>query len=71
MKYKRVYLIGGTNGKDDHTDYVIGYKAEDGSYIEKRWCGLSVNSAMWYAVDGHEFLTLREAKSYCERRATA
>ena len=33
-KFIRVYLIGGESGKADATDYVVGYKASNGKYIE-------------------------------------
>jgi hypothetical protein len=68
MKFKRVYLIGGIAGKDDPTDYVVGYKAENGLYIEIE--NKNFESLRWYAVEfngvKHEYDTLAEAKAFCE-----
>lgn len=67
MKFKRVYLIGGEAGKDDNTDYVVGYRAENGMYIEIK--ELVDNTYRWYMVGGKEFGTLKAAKEYCESKA--
>ncbi len=64
MKFKKVYLFGGTNGKTDDTDYIIGYKAENGKYIEI--VELIDGSYHWYKVDNKEFFTLKSAKSFVE-----
>ena len=69
MKYTKVYLCGGTSGKSDPTDYIIGYLAESGKYIDKRTSAF--DSDVWYEVDGFMFDTLRAAKSYCERKGVA
>ena len=63
MKFKKVYMLGGLNGKADPTDYVIGYVAENGAYIEIK--ELINSSYRWYAVNGHEYNTLKEAKAAC------
>ena len=67
MKFTRVYLIGGEAGKDDDTDYVVGYRAENGMYIEIK--ELVDNTYRWYMVGGKEFGTLKDAKAYCEAKA--
>ena len=63
IKFRRVYLIGGENGKADPTDYVVGYKASNGKYIEIK--ELINNAYRWYVVDGKSFETLKQAKSAC------
>lgn len=63
VTFHRVYLVGGESGKADQTDYVVGYKASNGKYIEIR--GLVNNSLRWYVVDGVSFDTLKQAKSAC------
>ena len=63
MKFVRVYLIGGETGKADDTDYVIGYKASNGKYIEIK--ELIDSSFRWYVVDGVSFSTLKQAKAAC------
>lgn len=65
MKFNRVYMFGGENGKDDPTDYIIGYKCENGKYIDKRTSAL--DSQVWYMCDDLMFDTLKEAKEYAER----
>lgn len=62
MKFTRVYMFGGTNGKDDPTDYIIGYKGDNGKYIDKRTSAF--DSQVWYECDGIMFDTLAEAKKY-------
>ena len=62
---KRIYLIGGTNGKADPTDYVIEYE-HNGFRIEIK--ELVDGSYRWYKVDGHEYNTLKEAREYIERK---
>ena len=63
MKFTRIYLIGGTNGKANNTDYVIGYKAENGKVIIIR--ELINSSFRWYEVDGKSYETLKQAKAAC------
>lgn len=63
MKFKRSYLIGGLNGMDDPTDYVVGYQADNGKFIDIH--SLIGETYRWYSVDGKEFDTLKEAKQYC------
>lgn len=62
MKFKRVYMFGGTSGKDDPTDYLIGYECENGKYIDKRTSALDCQ--VWYEVDGWPFDSLKDAKAY-------
>ena len=61
-KFTKVYMFGGLKGKDDPTDYVIGYQCENGKYIDKVE---QINSSEYYYVcDGWGFSTLKEAKAY-------
>lgn len=64
MRYTRIYMEGGENGKADPTDYVIGYRAENGKKIEV--VSLINTSAKWYKVDGWSYDTLKEAKKHIE-----
>ena len=67
MKFTKDYMIGGLKGKDDSTDYIVGYKAENGMYIEIK--ELIDNTYRWYKVnDGKEFQYLKDAKAYCEKK---
>lgn len=61
-KFTRVYMSGGVNGKDDPTDYVIGYQCENGKYIDK--VELINSSEYYYQCDGIGFHTLKDAKIY-------
>ena len=63
MAFKRDYLIGGLNGKADPTDYVVGYQADNGMYIEIR--SITGETFRWYRVNGKEFEKLKDAKEYC------
>lgn len=65
MKYTKVYMFGGTDGKDDPTDYLIGYECENGKYINKRTSAFDAQT--WYEVDNILFDTLKEAKEYASR----
>ena len=65
MKYQKVYMFGGTKGKDDPTDYIIGYQCNNGRYIDKRTSAF--DSQVWYECDGYMFDTLKDAKAYAER----
>lgn len=65
MKFQRVYMFGGTSGKDDPTDYIVGYKGENGRYIDKRTSAL--DSQVWYECEGHFFWTLAEAKAFASK----
>lgn len=67
IKYTKVYMFGGTNGKDDSTDYLIGYLCSNGKYIDKRTSAL--DSDIWYSCDGYFFSTLNDAKRYVSRFA--
>lgn len=62
MKITKVYMFGGTNGKADPTDYIVGYVCENGKYIDKRTSAL--DSQVWYECDNIIFDTLSEAKKY-------
>lgn len=55
-------MFGGETGKDDPTDYIIGYKCENGKYIDKRTSAL--DGQVWYECDSLLFDTLKEAKAY-------
>lgn len=63
IKFHRVYLIGGESGKADLTDYVVGYMASNGKYIEIK--ETIDNSFRWYVVEGKTFETLARAKAAC------
>ena len=63
MTFRRVYLIGGDAGKVDPTDYIVGYRASNGKYIEIK--ELIDNSFRWYEVDGKSYSTLVQAKAAC------
>lgn len=64
-KFTKVYMFGGENGKDDPTDYIVGYKCENGKYIDKVE---QLNSSEYvYECDGWAFGTLKEAKAYASR----
>lgn len=63
MKYTKIYLSGG-NKKEYDTDFIIGYIAENGVTIEKKFL---INSTYeWYQVGNRSFNTLKEAKRYVE-----
>lgn len=66
MKFTKVYMFGGKNGKDDPTDYLIGYESENGTYIDKRTS--TFDSLVWYECEGHLFYTLKEAKNFVCRK---
>ena len=63
MKFKRIYMVGGENGKADPTDYVVGYKAENGKRIEIM--SLLNTPGRWYEVNGRHYFTLKDAKAAC------
>ena len=60
MKFKRIYMEGGLEGKADNTDYVIGYLAENGKIINIE--ELINTNYRFYVVDGISYQTLEEAK---------
>lgn len=64
MKFKRDYLIGGTNGKNNPSDYVVGYLADNGMYIDI--VELINSTFRWYRVGNKSFELLKHAKAYCE-----
>lgn len=64
-KFTRVYMFGGLNGKDDPTDYVIGYQCENGKYIDK--VELLNSSEYTYSCDGYSFNSLKDAKRYASK----
>lgn len=61
MKFTRIYLAGGINGKKDENDFVWGYKADNGAVIRVIYWD---NNYHWYSVNGKEFEKLAEAKEY-------
>ena len=65
MKYKRIWFFGGTSKSNKTpTDWIDGYKADNGTYIKA--CGFG--NHIWYEIGKKGFNTLKEAKAYCERR---
>jgi hypothetical protein len=64
VTFKKDWFFGGDK-KDENgiSDWVRGYKASNGKYIE---VGKTMSSYRWYEVDGKSFGTLKEAKKYCE-----
>ena len=66
MTFKRKYLIGGLNGKASSEDFVVGYQADNGKYIDIRFL-FGNESFREYVVDGKTFSTLAEAKAYCQK----
>ena len=66
MKYKKDYLVGGLAGKADPTDYVVGYKTENGIYIMVDEI-INTNYRSYYVDKTHQYSTLKEALRYCEQ----
>lgn len=64
MKFTKIYKFSGTNHKDDETDYIDRYEAENGTVIEI--VELINTNIKWYKVNGKEFDTLKAAKAYVE-----
>ena len=62
ITFKRKWFFGG-DYKDGSDDWVCGYEASNGKYIENHssFCNDNVR---WYVVDGKSFDTLKEAKAY-------
>ena len=62
VTFKRQWFFGGDK-KDEIgiSDWVCGYKASNGKYIE---VGLTATNYKWYEVEGESFDTLKEAKEY-------
>lgn len=82
MKFKRRYLDGGYNGKAHEHDFVTGYLAENGMYIDNEF-GFGSDRPVGYKVYlsfdhwradkfnkfGVECYRLKAAKEYCEKYA--
>lgn len=64
VTFKRVWFFGGDK-KDEAgmSDWICGYCASNGMYIEAKTGFTNVNMK-WYEVNGKSFDTLREAKEY-------
>ena len=69
MKYKRIYLLGREHGKKNEDDFVVGYAAGNGKYIETVFN--FDGSIGGYKIDGQFYRHLAEAKSACESEAEA
>lgn len=64
MKFTRVYFFSGTNKKDGDSDFLDGYKAENGLFIK---ITQSFDGAcQWYEIGEKSFATLKAAKKYVE-----
>lgn len=62
LTFKRDWFFGG-NHKDGISDWICGYKASNGMYIEVQM-GFNCNGEKWYSVNEKSFDTLKEAKEY-------
>ena len=73
MKYTRVWYFGKTERKDNSKndrDFVKAYIAENGDRIDVLYenrSSFAKTVGGLYAVNGHRFRTLAEAKAYIER----
>jgi hypothetical protein len=62
ITFKKNYFFGGDR-KDDAHDYVVGYTASNGAYIEAVEYEFT-GRIDHYTVNGIPFATLKEAKDY-------
>ena len=65
MKFKRIWCFGRENGKASGDDFVVGYKADNGSVIDVEFL-FGNDSWRSYRVNGGvAYSTLKEAKAHC------
>lgn len=63
ITFKHHWFFGGEK-KDGSNDYVIGYHASNGKYIDIVESFDNCRDR-YYKVDGKIFYTLKESKEYC------